>query len=72
MAQHEEALRLYRMSRGLKKQESLLHVLRATLELACERQAVTQREDEFDLPVEPPAISGERRNGRAGRLVGTC
>ncbi|KAF0311589.1 Rhophilin-2 [Amphibalanus amphitrite] len=58
ITQHEEALRLYRMSRGLKKQESLLHVLRVALELAAERQAVTQREDDFDLPVEPPAISG--------------
>ncbi|XP_043234654.1 rhophilin-2-like, partial [Amphibalanus amphitrite] len=57
ITQHEEALRLYRMSRGLKKQESLLHVLRVALELAAERQAVTQREDDFDLPVEPPAIS---------------
>ena len=49
------------MSRGLKKQESLLHVLRVTLELACERQEVLKQEDDFDLPVEPPAITGEER-----------
>lgn len=55
---HEESLRLYRMARELKKRESLLHVLRAALEVAEERYTVTHQENEFDEPVLPPAISG--------------
>ena len=55
---HEETLRLYRMARELKKREVLQHVLRVALAVSGEQYALLEREDDFDEPVEPPAITG--------------
>ena len=61
---HEEALRLYRMARELKKREMLHHILRLALDLSNEQYALLEREDDFDEPVDPPVITGRWRFGR--------
>ncbi|XP_043221846.1 rhophilin-2-like isoform X1 [Amphibalanus amphitrite] len=58
---HEEALRLYRMARELKKREMLHHVLRLGLDLSTEQYTLLQREDDFDEPVDPPVITGSSK-----------
>ncbi|XP_037085642.1 rhophilin-2-B-like [Pollicipes pollicipes] len=58
---HEECLRLYRMSRELKKREMLHHVLKVALDVSVERLEIIRKEDDFDEPVEPPTISGSSK-----------
>jgi len=58
---HEEALRLYRMARELKKREMLRHVLRLALDLSAEQLELLDREDDFEEPVDAPDITGSSK-----------